>query len=58
MEYDAEIGKRILDMDPKELRIRFFRPDEVVKIYRMSRGRVLDAVLMCCVCVCAGKIQK
>lgn len=45
MKYDAEVRNRILGMDPKELRIKFFRPDEGVKIYRMSRGRVLDLAM-------------
>ena len=44
-EVDKDLRNKILAMDPAELRVHFFRPDEGVKIYRMSRGRVLDLAM-------------
>lgn len=39
---NAELRQKILDLDPKQLRSEFFRPDEGIHIYHMSRGVIMN----------------
>lgn len=39
---DKKLRDKILKMSDTELRMKFFRPDEGIRVYHMSRGRVLE----------------
>lgn len=39
---DKKLRDKILKMSDTELRMRFFRPDEGIRVYHMSRGRLLE----------------
>ena len=36
------LRERILELNPNELRVEYFRPDEGMKIYHVSRGVIID----------------
>jgi len=39
---NSGLRDKILSLDDNDLRIQFFRPDEGMKIYHMSRGVIMD----------------
>lgn len=36
------LREKILALNPEELRMEFFRPDEGMKVYHMGRGLIMD----------------